>query len=292
MVSSLPTMWRQLFIFSTHNKRLLFITAGVCLLWSGALAGLWLVTELLHLTSHGWSVGFVLAQLYLAAQVILPAIQLEPEKRNRGFYLFWLLVLVALIWLVNRLSIAESRLLVSALASGLLLFTGTLVGVALARYVKRLWEVLPLCLVMMFADFSSWAIGPTAEFAREIEAYYLDPAGSPPLIDMVLVKFAYPGASDLIPVFGVSDWIMVVFFAAVARRYRINDNLLGPPPSGRYPDRLCGLYLPVSAVALFVAIMLAHASGSFIPALPLIVLVVVVFFLLRTLPQKLFRTKN
>ncbi len=35
-----------------------------------------------------------------------------------------------------------------------------------------------------------------------------------PLIDMVLVKFAhYPGATGLVPVFGVSDWIMVVFAA-------------------------------------------------------------------------------
>jgi len=284
-------MLRQLFIFSAHNKRLLLITAGICLLWSGTLVGLWLAIEFLQMTAIGWSEVFVLVQLYLAAQIILPAIQLQPEKRNRGFYLFWLLLLVALIWLVNRLSVAEPRLLVSALASGLLLFTGTLVGVALARYVKRLWEVLPLCLVMMLADFSSWAIGPTAEFAREIEAYYLDPVGSPPLIDMVLVKFSYPGAPDLVPVFGVSDWIMVVFFAALARRYRMNDNLLGPPP-GSYPDRLCWRYLPVSALALFVAIMLAHTSGSFIPALPLIVLVVVVFYLLRTLPQKLFRTKN
>jgi ABC-type xylose transport system permease subunit len=179
----------------------------------------------------------------------------------------------------------------TAVKSGLLLFTGTLIGVALARYVKRLWEVLPLCLVMMLADFSSWAIGPTAEFAREIEAYYLDPVGPAPLIDMVLVKFAYPGAPDLIPVFGVSDWIIVVFFAALAQRYQINDNLLGVASAAQPSRWLYGRYLPVAVVALFLAIMLAHASGSFIPALPLIVLVVVVFYLLRTLPQKLFRTK-
>ena len=285
-------MWPQLFIFSAHNKRLLLITAGVCCLWSGVPAGLWFAAERFSLTSIWWPAMFVFAQLYLAAQTIVPALLLEPEHRSRGFYLFWLLALAVLVWLANRLPVVDAWPLSGVPATGLLLFTGTLIGVALARYVKRLWEILPLCLVMMLADFSSWAVGPTAEFAREIEAYYLDPVGPPPLIDMVLVKFAYPGAPDLVPVFGVSDWIMVVFFAAVARRYRINDNLLGPPPSGHYPDRLWGRYLPISAIALFVAIMLAHASGSFIPALPLMALAVIAFYLLRTLPQKLFRTKS
>ena len=285
-------MWRQFFIFSAHNKRLLFITAGVCILWSGVPAGLWFAAERFSLTSFWWPAVFVLAQLYLAAQTIVPVLLLEPEHRSRGFYLFWLLGLVGLIWLANRQPVVDSWSLSGAPASGLLLFTGALIGVALARYVKRLWEVLPLSLVMMLADFSSWAVGPTAEFAREIEAHYLEPVGPPPVIDMVLVKFSYPGAPGLVPVFGVSDWIMVVFFAAVARRYRINDNLFGPPPSGHYPDRLCGRYLPVAVVALFAAIMFAHASGSFIPALPLIALFVIAFYLLRTLPQKLFRTKN
>ena len=286
-------MLRRLISFSTNNRRLLLMLIGAWFLWSGAIAGLWLISQQLAPLSFWWSAGFIFMQLYLAAQMLLPALLLEPEQRTRGFYLFWLTTLILLTWVVHQLPATGSwSPLLTAVKSGLLLFTGTLIGVALARYVKRLWEVLPLCLVMMLADFSSWAIGPTAEFAREIEAYYLDPVGPPPLIDMVLVKFAYPGAPDLVPVFGVSDWIMVVFFAALARRYLINDNLLGLLPSGHYPDRLCGRYLPVAAVALFVAIMLAHASGSFIPALPLIVLVVVAFYLLRTLPQKLFRTKN
>jgi len=286
-------MLRRLVSLSITNRRLLLLLIGAWLLWSGAVAGLWLVSHQLAPQSFWWSAGFIFIQLYLAVQMLLPALLLEPEQRTRGFYLFWLTALILLMWVVHQLPAAGFwSPLLTAVKSGLLLFTGTLIGVALARYVKRLWEVLPLCLVMMLADFSSWAVGPTAKFAREIEAYYLDPVGPPPLIDMVLVKFSYLGSPGLVPLFGVSDWIMVVFFAAVARRYQINDNLVGPPPSGHYPDRLCGRYLPVSAVALFLAIMLAHASGSFIPVLPLIALVVVVFYLLRTLSKKLYRTKN
>lgn len=285
-------MWRQFFSLSPANKRLLFFTAGVCLLWSCVPPFLWMVAEYFGVISPWWPALFVFGQLFLAVQTIVPALLLEPEHRTRGFYLFWLLGLTALVWLINQVSIGELRLLSDALASATLLFAGTLVGVALARYVKRLWEVLPLCLVMMMADFSSWAVGPTAEFAREITAYYLDPVGPPPLIDLVLVKFYYPGAAGLVPVFGVSDWIMVVFFAAVARRYGINDNLLGAPPTPEYPDRRWGRYLPMAALALFAGLMLAHLSGSFIPALPLIALVVLASYLLFRLKSRLFRTKN
>ncbi len=253
---------------------------------------LWFAAERFSLTSVWWPALFVFVQLYLAAQTLVPVLFMESEKRSRGFYLFWVLVLGGLVWLVNQLAVIDAWPLSESLASGVLLFSGSLIGIALARYVKRLWEVLPLCLVMMLADFYSWAAGPTAEFARKIETYYLDPVGPPPLIDMVLVKFSYPGAPGLVPVFGVSDWIMVVFFAVVARRFGINDNLIGSPPSGHYPDRLCGRYLPISIVALFLAIMLAHVSGSFIPALPVIALMVVVFYLVRALSEKLLKRKN
>jgi len=281
----------RLFSFSTTNRCLLLLLTIGWLLWSGAVVGLWLLGVQLSSPSYWWSAAFIFVQLYIAVQLLLPALLLEPEKRTRGFYLFWLAGLVLLIWAVHQLPDGDPwSPLVSAFKTGLLLFSGTLVGISLARYVKRLWEVVPLCLVMMLADFSSWAVGPTADFARQIEDYYRAPEGPPPLIDMVLVKLTYPGASGLVPVFGVSDWIIVVFFAAVARRYQINDNLIG---SGGDPEQKSrGRYLPVSVVALFLAIMLAHAGETFIPALPLIVLVVVFYYVLWTLLQRRRRLKT
>ncbi len=284
-------MLHRLFSFSITNRRLLILLIAGWSLWSGAVAGLWLLSNQLSSPSDLWSAAFIFAQLYLAVQMLLPALLLEPEQRTRGFYLFWLAGLALLIWATHQLPLGGSWApLLSALKTGLLLFSGTLVGVILARYVKRLWEVLPLALVMILADFSSWTVGPTAEFARQIEDYYRAPEGPRPLIDMVLVKLTYPGANGLVPVFGISDWIIVVFFASVARRYRINDNLIG---SGSDPMQTgCGRYLPVSVVALFLAIVLAHARETFIPALPLIVLVVVLYYLLWLLVQQLRRMKN
>ena len=148
----------------------------------------------------------------------------------------------------------------------------------MARYVKRLWEIVPVCIVMALADFASWLAGPTAGFAEQIQRYYLRPEGPPPLVDMVLVKFALPAAGGVSPVFGVSDWIMVVFFAIVARRYQVNDNLVGAPGEALARKGKIGAYLPVSVVALLIAIVIAQSTGLFVPALPLIAVVMLLWY--------------
>lgn len=133
------------------------------------------------------------------------------------------------------------------------------------------------------ADFASWLFGPTATFSQQIEQYYLDPVGPAPLIDMVLVKLVFPGVSGLAPVFGISDWIIVVFFAVVAQRHGVNDNLLGTAGEALARQGKIGRYLPVSVAALFVATLLAQFSGLFIPALPLIALIMLLWYLARYL---------
>lgn len=270
--------------FSKANQRLILLLIASHLLWSCAVIGLGSLGGVIETTTPWWSGAFIGLQLYAAAQLLLPALLLHPEQRNRGFYLFWGMTLALCIWLINQLAPAESwQPSLSAIKSGLLLLIATLIGAALARYIQRLWEIIPVCIVMTLADFASWSYGPTAVFTQQIEQYYLTAEGPPPLIDMLLVKLAFPGPVGLAPLFGISDWIMVVFFAIVARRYTINDNLLGPP--GEILARLgqIGRYLPISVVALFIAILLAQTSGLFIPALPLIALIVLLWYTARYL---------
>jgi hypothetical protein len=100
---------------------------------------------------------------------------------------------------------------------------------------------------------------------------------------MVLVKLAFPGIAGLTPVFGLADWIMVVFFAIVARRHGINDNLIGLSGETLARQGRIGSYLPVSVVALLVATVLAQATGLFIPALPVIALVMLIWYAFRYL---------
>lgn len=270
--------------FSQSNRRLILLLIASHLLWSCALFGLWWSGRLLEAPAPWLSAGFLALQLYAAAQSLLPALLLHPEERSRGFYLFWGLSLALSIWLLNQLNPQYPWLpLLGVLKSGLLLLVATLTGAALARYVHRLWEVVPICVVMTLADFASWLYGPTALFTQKIEAYYLAPEGPPPLIDMLLIKLAFPGSAGLAPVFGISDWIMVVFFAMVARRHRINDNLAGVSGEILAREGRIGRYLPVSVAALFVATLLAQTTGLFIPALPLIALIMLLWYAIRYL---------
>jgi hypothetical protein len=270
--------------FSKLNRRLIFLMISSHLLWSCAVFGLWALGRLIEPASPVWSGGFVALQLYAAAQLLLPALLLHPEKRNRGFYLFWGGLLLLMIWLLNQLTPAEGwQPLLVVVKSGLLLLVATVTGAAMARYVHRLWELVPVCIVMTLADFISWLAGPTAGFVRELNAYYRFPIGPPPLIDMILVKLAFPGSFGLAPVFGLSDWIMVVFFALVANRYGVNDNLVGPAGEKLARRGQLGRYLPVSVVALFVAVTLAQTTGFFIPALPMIALIMLLWYSVRHL---------
>lgn len=277
--------------FNKSNRRLILLLIASHLLWSCAIFSLWTTGRLIEAPAPWLSGGFIALQLYAAAQLLLPALLLHPEERTRSFYLFWGITLTLSIWLINQLPPVVAWLpLLAAVKSGLLLLVATVTGAALARYVNRLWEIVPICIVMTMADFSSWLYGPTAHFAQEIEQFYLAPEGPPPLIDMILIKLAFPGSVELAPVFGISDWIMVVFFAIVARRHGVNDNLIGEPGETLARQKRIGRYLPVSVVALFTATVLAQATGLFIPALPLIALIMLLWYAGRYLLRR--RTRN
>ena len=270
--------------FSQSNRRLIFQLIAGHLLWSVAVLGLWSAGGLIAEPNPWWSAVFVLLQLYAAVQLLLPLLLLHPEERTRSFYFFWGGVLSLSVWLINQISAdGQWQPLLLAIKSGLLLLVATVIGAALARYINRLWEIVPVCIVMALADLASWSYGPTASFTQEIEQYYLAPEGAPPLIDMVLIKLVFPGQVGFAPIFGVSDWIMVVFFAVVAARYEINDNLIGSPGKALAKEGKIGRYLPISVIALFSAILMAQLTGLFIPVLPLIALIVLFWYAIHRL---------
>ncbi len=270
--------------FSKSNQRMIFLLIASHLVWGCALIGFWSTGRLFETASLLWSGLYLAFQLYAAAQLLLPALLIHPEDRNRGFYLFWGVVLLLSVWLLQQFSpTAAWQPLLNAFQSALLLLVATVTGAAMARYIGKLWEIVPVCLVMTLADFASWLYGPTAGFTQAIQQYYEAPSGPPPLVDMILVKLAFPGASGLLPAFGISDWIMVVFFAIVAARHEVNDNLIGESGEEQARQVRIGGYLPVSVVALFLAMTLAQTTGLFIPALPVIALVMMLWYSLRYL---------
>lgn len=270
--------------FSRTNQRMILLLISSHLIWGCALVGFWSTGRLFENVSPLISGLFLAGQLYAAAQLLLPVLLMHPEDRSRGFYLFWGGVLLFSVWLIHQVNPTDTwQPVLNSFKSALLLLTATLTGAAMARYVNRLWELVPVCIVMTMADFASWLYGPTARFAQTIQQYYQAPLGPPPMVDMILVKLAFPGSPVLLPVFGVSDWIMVVFFAIVACRHKVNDNLLGSSGEKQARQGLIGRYLPVSIVALFLAMTLAQTTGLFVPALPVIALVMLLWYALRYL---------
>jgi hypothetical protein len=89
--------------------------------------------------------------------------------------------------------------------------------------VKRPAEIIPLGVVAALADLFSMLSGPTKHMAEEISTYYVSGMeGIPPFVDSLLIKIPLLGAGTLVPLFGVSDWIIVVFLTAAANKFELN----------------------------------------------------------------------
>ncbi len=82
---------------------------------------------------------------------------------------------------------------------------------------------------------------------------------------------------------------MLLHLVIVAQRHGVNDNLLGVAGVTLARQVRIGRYLPISVIALFVAMALAQGTGLFIPALPLIALITLFWYLVRYL---LLRSRN
>ncbi len=131
-------------------------------------------------------------------------------------------------------------------------------GRGLATGVRRPAELVPVSLVAMAADLASVAAGPTQKIAGILEHYYTGPmTGPPPVVDYVLIKIPVWGAPYFMPLFGVSDLVLLVFLSAGAGKFKINDRLFK---------------IPVAGLGLLVGVFLAHSTSLFIPGMPLMVL--------------------
>jgi hypothetical protein len=152
--------------------------------------------------------------------------------------------------------------LISAIHTANLLFFACVLGHWLTEPLKRPAELIPLCLVMSLIDVFSVFQGPTRELTSNLVGYYgSGQAGPPPLVDYILIKLPLPGQSSLLPVFGVSDWIMIVMLSAAAAKFGMSDNIL---------HRFGKVYFPVAGIGLIATILAARELDMYLPALPMI----------------------
>lgn len=169
-----------------------------------------------------------------------------------------------------------------ALASANLVVMALLLGNFLVSGLNRPSELIPVCIVMSIADLISVVNGPSKQMIEGIEAFYRHGRlGAVPWSDFLLVKIAVPGVDHMLPVFGVTDVVVLAFLVAAAHKFRLNDNLLGRG-LGDMPGWLClARWFPAAAGGLAFALLAAHGFDMFLPALP----VIACFFLGYTVPR-------
>jgi hypothetical protein len=90
--------------------------------------------------------------------------------------------------------------------------------------------------------------------------------GPVPFVDFFLVKFPQPGHDLFMPVFGISDWVIVVLLSAAAARFKLNDNIL----DGLGHRSFRHLFFPVAGLGLALAIASAWLLNCYLPGLPFV----------------------
>ncbi len=263
------------------SLRKIFQTLGsMYLIWIGISLFVFHTGQLLPLdkeTQHLFSPFSVLFFLSLASMLTaLFMTDAEPLLRNHHRLRKALLLLCTAIgaglFAFVRVSGIIHPLIYIAGTANLLVFA-SLLGSWIVAPLKRPAELLPLCLVMSFVDIFSVAGGPTKEIAETLEKYYRSGMKGPaPAGDFILIKIPTPGLEKLVPLFGLADWIIIVFLAAYAAKFSISDNITGHSLHHMVKNRRLSFYLPVPVLGLIAGIFLARFLGIFLPALPVIVL--------------------
>ncbi len=206
-------------------------------------------------------------------------LQTQPKLR------ILLMLLFACIEMVLIISIRFSgrlTLIPAIMVSANLIVFALLIGSWLTHPLKRVVDLILLCYVMSLADVYSVFIGPSKTFTHRISDFYKGGMqGTPPASDFLLIKFPVAGSSLPYPLFGVSDWLIIVFFSAAVLKFKLHDNLIGKSVASIHQAKRFSPYLPISVVGLVFAILLSSLTHIFLPALPLIAGFFIVYLVIR-----------
>jgi hypothetical protein len=233
------------------------------------------------------------AALLLILATLLITTLINFSQRDTGKRLPWLLLLclvgAALLIALRRCGPLDNVLL-TLLISSLLLGAAGIIGIFAARGLKRPAELIPVCVVTAWADLCSISAGPTHGFAASIEEFYLDGRQGPaPLVDDLLIKTLIPGIPTPVPLFGVTDWIIVAFLTATLTQLQLTTGPDLPLTIARLPAKTCTLH--VAPLGLWLALATAQVSGHFVPGLLFICMAVLIWTLFRH-PQSRHPTRR
>ena len=199
-----------------------------------------------------------------------PAIGTNTTRR-----LTWLgaltLVFILLYLLVDQADLKSN--IITALSTATLVLFACVAGHWLVLPLKRPSEFIPIGMAVALSDIFSVFSGPTRNFAEDISDYYREGMTGPaPLVDFFLVKMPMPDHEYFMPVFGISDWIVVAVLSAGALRFDLSDNIFSLSGSTIGQNR-SRPFFPVAAFGLIFSIVIARSVNLYLPALPFIVIV-------------------
>lgn len=203
---------------------------------------------------------------------------------NPALRLFLLIITIAIgvtvYYLVTGVGLKNNA--VYCMSTANLIVFSCLVATWMTTPVKRPAELVPLCGVVTCADLFSVFAGPSKQFAESVGGYYeKGMQGPPPLVDFFLVKVALPGIDTLMPVFGISDWIIVAFLSAAVTKFGMNDNLAGESAHTMKGRKRISFYFPVASAGLIASVILARVGNLFLPALPFVILFFLAYMLIK-----------
>lgn len=247
----------------------------------------WLVISALAVFAGGFLAGgpdlsrlvlplcilFYLCLALFSSQVFLVLINgsLDESPRIRGGMLLFSLGIGMVVYLIMRDGSVKNMFLSSLGTANLIVFS-CLIATWMAHSVKRPSELVPICGVVAIADLFSVFAGPTRHMVEGLKAFYeKGMQGPPPLTDFILVKITVPGMGPAVPLFGVSDWIILVFLCAALSKFGLNDNLAGSGIDTMVRRKRLSFYFPAAALGLLTAIVVVQVAGVFLPALPFVV---------------------
>ena len=201
---------------------------------------------------------------------IEPTIGTETARR-----LAWIGVLT-LIFILLCLPEGQAGLknnIITALSTATLVLLACVVGHWLVIPLKRPSALIPIGVALALSDIFSVFSGPTRTFAKNISDYYREGMTGPvPLVDFFLVKMPMPGNPYFMPVFGITDWVVVALLSAGALRFSMNDNVFSLVGSTQAQNK-SRVFFPVAGIGLILSIVAARSMNLYLPALPFIVIV-------------------
>ena len=201
---------------------------------------------------------------------IEPAIGTDTRRR-----LSWIAALI-LVFVILYLPVGQAGLksnMITAMSTATLVLLACVAGHWLAIALKRPSEFIPIGMAVALSDIFSVFSGPTRNFAEDISDYYREGmTGQVPLVDFFLVKMPAPGNAYFMPVFGITDWVIVALLSAAALRFSMNDNVFSLAGSKQAP-KSPRVFFPVAGIGLLFSIVAARSMNIYLPALPFIVIV-------------------